>query len=245
MRSTRGFTLTELLIVVAIIILLVAVSVPSFLSASRAGRLGAGVRSVQASLMAARNLATAYNAVYSVEFGELRVGGNVGAYDLRIFDDGTSEGSNWLTNSSRGWKPEEQGYFVTVQYEPPEQSDASGHHGDVIARDPVILPKGVVFAFNATATNATWTAIGPIPGNAQKDTWDNTGTAWRDDNCPDIAFLGDGSCADNEGQSTIVLYDASEEADADGTVSAAVITVVKYTGEIVIGTVRARRANLQ
>ena len=244
MRSSRGFTLTELLIVVAIIILLVAVSVPSFLSASRAGRLSAGVRSVQAALMAARNLATAYNAVYSVEFGELRARRNVGAYDLRIFDDGALETSNLLTNSSRGWKPEEQGFFVAVQYEPPEQSDASAHHGDVIARDPVILPRGVVFAFNADAANATWTAIGPI-GGGPKDSRDNTGTAWRDDDCPDVAFLGDGTCADADGQSTIVLYDASEQSDANGTVAATVITVVRYTGEIVISTVRAQRADLQ
>lgn len=233
MRSSRGFTLTELLIVVAIIMLLVAVSIPSFLNASRAGRLSSAVRSVQAMLMAARNLAVSYNAIYSVEFGVVR-----GApYDLRINDDG-----DMLNDGTHGWKADERGYFATIQREQPDDPNTQG---DVIVREPIILPTGIVLALNAHATNATWTAIGPIPGNSAKDTWDNTGVARQDDGCPDIAFLGDGTCADAEGQGTVVLYDATEEADANGTVAAAVITVVKYTGEVVIQTVRARRADLQ
>jgi prepilin-type N-terminal cleavage/methylation domain-containing protein len=237
MRSSRGFTLTELLIVVAIIILLVAVSIPSFLNASRAGRLSSAVRSVQAMLMAARNLAIAYNAIYSVEFGVVRGS----QYDLRINDDG-----DMLNGGTHGWKPDERGFFVTIQREQPDDPNTQG---DVIVREPIILPTGIVLAFNAHATNATWTAIGlipnPTPPSPSKDLWDSTGVPRFDDDCPDIAFVGDGSCADAESQGTVVLYDDTEEADANGTVAAVVITVVKYTGEVVIQTVRAKRADLQ
>jgi prepilin-type N-terminal cleavage/methylation domain-containing protein len=250
MRSSRGFTLTELLIVVAIILLLVAVSIPSFLSASRAGRLSSAVRSVQAMLMGARNLAISYNAIYSVEFGFINLQQQRSGFDLRINDN--DDWLNDVVDVVHGWKRDQRGYFVTVQREQPDDPNTQG---DVIVREPIILPTGIVLAFNAHVTlahpnNPIWSAIGPNPGNPTpgsngKDDWDNTSVPRNNDDCPDIAFLGDGSCADAEGQSTVVLYDATEETDADGTVAAAVIIVVKYTGEVVIQTVRANRADLQ
>ena len=233
MHRKRGFTLTELLVVVAIIILLVAVSVPAFLSATRVGRLSAGVRSVQAALMAARNLAVSYNRLYSVEFGKV----NDPAYNLRIDDD-----DNWLNDSGFGWDRDDRGYFVTVQQE--EREDPTTQ-GDILARKATILPKNIVLAFNSSATDAQWTAIGPTPNDPTKDTWDDTGTAIQDDDGPDIAFQPDGSSADAVGQTTVVLYDSSEEPDAEGNVTAAVITVVKYTGEILIEYRKAPLADLQ
>jgi prepilin-type N-terminal cleavage/methylation domain-containing protein len=244
MRSSRGFTLTELLVVIAIIILLVAVSIPSFLNASRAGRLSSAVRSVQAMLMGARNLAISYNAIYSVEFGFINLQQHRVGFDLRINDN-----DDWLNDDvqpRRGWKPDERGYFVTVQREQPDDPNTQG---DVIVREPIILPTGIVLAFNAHATNATWSAIGlipnPVPPIPLKDSWDDTSVPRNDDDCPDIAFLGDGTCADAEGQGTVVLYDATDEPDSNGTVAAAVIRVVKYTGEVTIETVRAKRTDLQ
>jgi len=214
MHRNRGFTLTELLVVVAIIILLVAVSVPAFLSASRVGRLSAAVRSVQAALMAARNLAVAYNRLYSTEFGKV----NDPNYDLRIDDD-----DHRLNDSDFGWAPGDQGYFVAVQQE--EREDPTTQ-GDILAREATILPKGIVLAFDSTAADAEWTAV--------NGDWDNTGMPLQDDDCPDIAFQADGTCADEVGDTTVVLYDSSEEPDAEGNVTVAVITVVKYTGELII-----------
>ena len=220
MRSRRGFTLTELLVVVAIIILLVAVSVPAFLSATKAGRLSAGVRTVQAALMAARNLAIAHNAIYSVEFGEVLT------HDLDLDPNATPA----TTLNADYWQPDDQGYFVAVQRE-----DLAG---DVIVRDISVLPLNIALAFGSdtAGTEWEWTAKQGWVGNTDTD---------GNDQCVDIAFQPDGSSADAQGETTVVLYDSSEEPGAEGEVTAAVITVVKYTGEILIETVKALLADLQ
>ncbi len=223
MRSRRGFTLTELLVVVAIIILLVAVSVPAFIGATRSGRLSAGVRTVQAALMSARNRAISENVIYSVEFGEINDAND--DYDLRIDDDPTPPG-NWLNDLDHGWHPDQRGFFVAVQCEQPADPTDTDT-GDVLAREATALPKHIVLAFDSNATDADWTAV-------ETDDWDDTGTPARDDGCPDIAFQPDGSCADAADQTSVVLYDITEEADDDGNVTVAVITVVKYTGETLI-----------
>ena len=240
MRSRRGFTLTELLVVVAIIILLVAVSVPAFIGATRSGRLSAGVRAVQAALTSARSRAIAENVIYSVEFGEI----NDPNYNLRIDDD-----DNCLNDDDHGWDPDQRGFFVAVQCEQPADP-ADTNTGDVLARKAAALPKHIVLAFGAddlTGDRWQWTAQGPTPSDGNKDGWDDTSPTVdsRDDDCPDIAFQPDGSCADDEGHSTVVLYDVTEEVDDDGNVTVAVITVVKYTGETLVERYKAPRADLQ
>ena len=257
MRSRRGFTLTELLVVLAIIVLLVAVSVPAFISAHKVGRLAAAVRSVQAALMGARNRAVSYNAIYSVEFGriELVVQASPDMDLVASFDDTDNDNvvdDFTLLSDAEILEAGRQGCFVAVQAEGTPYAGAAPAPDDYLVREVLVLPKGIVFAYNAhpgDPDTPTWTAM---PG-WEDDTDDQEGEHFDDppafwstpsSGVPDIAFVPDGSCADALGETTVVLYDISEEPDAEGNVTVKVITVVKYTGDILIETRKARLSDL-
>jgi len=254
-RRQRGFTLTELLI------LLVAVSVPAFIRASKAGRLNAGVRKVQAAILAARNMAIANNAIYSVEFGRIvEVLGSPPDMDLvATFDDTDNDGSidDYTLLSNAGvFEPGQRGDFVAVQMEDsPYPPGGSPLPDDYIVRPVAMLPPGVVFAYGsrpvASSESPEWTAM---PGWENDDDeednlehFDNAPSSWStsSNGVPDIAFRPDGSAADVTGETTVVLYDVNEEPDADGNITVARLTVVKYTGELLVETLRAPLSDIQ
>lgn len=263
MRSRRGFTLTELLVVLAIIVLLVAVSVPAFISAHKVGRLAAAVRMVQAGLMGARNRAVAYNAIYSVELGriELVVRASPDMDLVASFDDTDNDNvvdDFTLLSDAEILEAGRQGCFVAVQAEGSAYAGAAPAPDDYLVREVLVLPRGIAFAYAAYPEDdpdtPTWTAM---PG-WEDDTDDQEGEHFDDrpsfwsapplnnsvNGVPDIAFMPDGSCADALGETTVVLYDTSEEPDAEGNVTVKVITVVKYTGEVLIETRKARLSDL-
>jgi len=258
MRSQRGFTLTELLVVLAIIILLVAVSVPAFLSAHKVGRLTSAVRSVQAGLMAARNLAIAYNAIYSVEFGRIELVLRASPeMDLVASFDDTDEDNEiddfTLLSDAEILEAGRQGCFVAVQAEGSAYPGATPAPDDYLVREVSLLPSGIAFAYNAqpgaSPDTPEWTAMPGWEGDdddQEGEHFDSPPAFWStsSNGVPDIAFMPDGSCADALGETTVVLYDTTEEPDDEGNVTVKVITVVKYTGEMLIGTHKARLSDL-
>lgn len=257
MRSRRGFTLTELLVVLAIIVLLVAVSVPAFISAHKVGRLAAAVRMVQAALMGARNRAVSYNAIYSVEFGriELVVRASPDMDLVASFDDTDNDNvvdDFTLLSDAEILEAGRQGCFVAVQAEGSPYAGAAPAPDDYLVREVLVLPKGIAFAYNAhpgDPDTPTWTAMPGWEGDTddqEGEHFDDQPAFWSTSSSgvPDIAFMPDGSCADALGETTVVLYDTSEEPDAEGNVTVKVIIVVKYTGDILIETRKARLSDL-
>ncbi len=67
-RGSRGFSLTEMVVVLAILMLLMAIIIPTIGPMRRQGRMKAGVASVAGALRLARSMAIAQSAIYSVDF---------------------------------------------------------------------------------------------------------------------------------------------------------------------------------
>jgi hypothetical protein len=125
---------------------------------------------------------------------------------------------------------------------------------DFIARKVVTLPTGVIFAYGSdnvtSSTSPVWTAM---PGWENDDDeeggehFDNQPSSWStpSNGVPDIAFGPDGVALDEVGETTVVLYDVNEQPDEDGNITAARLTVVKYTGEVLVEMLRAPAADLR
>lgn len=67
-RSSRGFSLTEMVVVLAILMLLMAIIIPIIGPMRRQGRMKAGCAAVAGALRTARSMAITQSAIYSVEF---------------------------------------------------------------------------------------------------------------------------------------------------------------------------------
>ena len=67
----KGFTLVEIMIVVAIIALLAAIAIPNLLTAKKAANEAAAKASVRSLSTAAEVYATSWNGVYPADTGEL------------------------------------------------------------------------------------------------------------------------------------------------------------------------------
>lgn len=67
-RGSRGFSLTEMVVVLAILMLLMAIIIPTIGPMRRQGRMKAASASVAGTLRLARSMAIAQSAVYNVEF---------------------------------------------------------------------------------------------------------------------------------------------------------------------------------
>ena len=68
--SRAGFTLTELLVVVGIIVLVSLVTIPAMTPFLRGQRLRSGARTVQSAILMARTQAIRRRAIYQVEFDQ-------------------------------------------------------------------------------------------------------------------------------------------------------------------------------
>jgi prepilin-type N-terminal cleavage/methylation domain-containing protein len=68
MRSERGYTLFEVLIVVALIGIITAISVPVFMESNRRGALWSGAEQIGATVRSARLKAISQNTTYRVVF---------------------------------------------------------------------------------------------------------------------------------------------------------------------------------
>ena len=130
--------------------------------------------------------------------------------------------------------------------------DPGGKPDDYIVHTVAKLPSYVAFAYgsrpNASPNTPRWTAMPGWQGDTDEaqEYWNSPPGSWStpSSGVPDVAFLPDGSCPDTEAETTIVLYDTSEVPDADGNVTVAEITVVKYTGEILIDIYKALLADV-
>ncbi len=67
-RGSRGFSLTEMVVVLAILMLLMAIIIPTIGPMRRQGRMKAGCASVAGALRLARSMAIAQSAIYKVDF---------------------------------------------------------------------------------------------------------------------------------------------------------------------------------
>lgn len=67
-RSSRGFSLTEMVVVLAILMLLMAIIIPIIGPMRRQGRMKAGCAAVAGALRTARSMAIAQSAIYKVDF---------------------------------------------------------------------------------------------------------------------------------------------------------------------------------
>ena len=79
-HNKNGFTLLEMLVVLAIMAIIAGVSIPMFVSFGRGSRLDGAARNVSTALRTARSFAIVKRAVYSVNFDTTNAA--YGVYDI-------------------------------------------------------------------------------------------------------------------------------------------------------------------
>ena len=189
--NRAGFTLIEMLVVISIIIIIAGITIPLFVSSRSTTRRNDATNSVQAALAAAREAAVERRTVVALEF---------------VSDPADPMRGDFmqLVDKSRDL----------------ENPDPKKELRSRLIGNPIPLPDFIKFdcEVNATAPpnyigkSIEWTLENGWDGDAN-DYYDDTplpGTAV--DQYPDIAYRPDGTVADPEGTTGIVLVDVSEPA---------------------------------
>ncbi len=122
-NKQSGFTLIELIVIIAIVAVLAGIAVPNFLSYMPKYRLNGAARQVMGDLMAARMKAVSQNNEFKIFF-------LANGHDYMILDDdnndGTADGGEWTeTKDIR-----DKYHDVTISFK------------DDLIKNPIFSPKG-------------------------------------------------------------------------------------------------------
>jgi len=201
----RGFTLTELLVVVGIVVLLLVVTVPAFSAALRSYRGTSGVNVVQAALKAARTAAIRNHTLCSLEFRIDDGGHYMVCEEEKGVDADRPVGL-------RNYLPADVEFDPVGTYEDRDLREVSWtlHHGwvgeDDSGRDlqEPPTPQRTLDEYD----NDDW------PAQQEMDAR-NEATEGGYEELGDIAFRSDGSCADGKGETTLIIVDKTADQTPD------------------------------
>ena len=131
MRKDSGFTLIELIVIIAIVAVFAGIAVPNFLSYMPKYRLNGAARQVMGDLMAARMKAVKENNRFKVFF--------LDNHQYKILDDD----NNNNTEDSGEWT---------------NTKDIQSEYSDVTfsaTANPIFYPRGTAYGSTITLTNST------------------------------------------------------------------------------------------
>ncbi len=132
-RNNRGFSLIELLIVVAIILIIAAIAIPSLLRSRIAANQAAAVGALRTINTVEIAYASTFNTGYSAHLAYLGGNGNATSTTACLIDN-TLSGTGTADTSNKS------GYTFTYAAAAP---DASGHiNGYTLKADPITLQTG-------------------------------------------------------------------------------------------------------
>jgi len=122
-NKQSGFTLIEMMIVIAIMAIFAAIAVPNFLSYMPKSRLNGAARQIMGDLMAARMKAVSQNNEFKIFF-------LANGHEYMILDDdnnnGTDDGGEWTETKDI----QNEYHDVTISFE------------DDLIKNPIFSPKG-------------------------------------------------------------------------------------------------------
>jgi type IV fimbrial biogenesis protein FimT len=132
MRDTdsRGFTLVEMMIVVAVVAILAAIAAPNFQAYMTQRRLNGAARQVMTDLMEARMKAVSYNNRFKVFF--------LDNHRYQILDDANSNNAEDIGETSTMRDIQDEYYDVTLS----------------ATADPIFYPRGTAYGTTVTLTNS-------------------------------------------------------------------------------------------
>lgn len=143
-RSRQGYSLVELLVVVAMIGMFSLVTVPQFMTFLQQGKIRASVRQFNGNLRAARARAITRNVKTAVSFAPgLTPAAGLKSGQYAIFD--FNAGANTWDLVGHWYRLEEPVYFLASNFDADTATDDTLH-------DVIFLPTGVVASMPATPT---------------------------------------------------------------------------------------------
>lgn len=182
-RNAKGFSMVEMLVVMAIIGIVMAISIPAYLSYLPRIRLKAAAREITSDMQYAKVQAIKTNTTTAVLFLP-----GAGTYKV-ITDSGEASGSeNWTDGDETVFKTVTLADFAGVSY---GANTAATRPGDSSAIDDSVTFLNNVVTFTNKATSVAGTvyiknekgdtmAVGSTSAAGRVKTWFHYGSSWED-----------------------------------------------------------------